>query len=423
MNKKTIIYIVLTVIIIFLILIFCGYPFFEEFNYIFLLFIRGIIIYDIINIVRKSEKGTSYIKFIISIITELLLIASGSTSDGDIGNLFTYIALLLIGIRFIISLIEFKKNFSYKNISYKGEPYMNKKKIYISITVTITILLFMIMFFLPETSLRGFFYSGLDILFLLLLEAIVFYDITKAVKNPDKIINYVNIIIFNIFVLFKIIDLVDEFVNFIMISISILRIISIIIGIAFKKIPVLKHNTKKIIIGTIATTVICLLIFTIIKSVIIIKIPYQTCHSNLWTSPNLKIIQNINELDKLFNEDLINDEVLEYHVNTEMVYNKPIKDLLKDNKENVIEKFDIDNDFFDKYYLVFVSEYSGNTASPIGIDYVTYNKTNNQVRFIQEDTRGTKIGGSPIVTYSSYFVKIEKKYLGDVSWETKYKPF
>lgn len=190
------------------------------------------------------------------------------------------------------------------------------------------------------------------------------------------------------------------------------------LGIVFKK----KHNTKKIIIGTIATIASCLLIFTIIKSIIIIKIPYQTCHSNLWTSPNLKIIQNINELDKLFNEDLINDEVLEYHVNTEMVYNKPIKDLLKDNKENVIEKFDIDKDFFDKYYLVFVSEYLGNTASPMGIDYVTYNKTNNQVRFVQEDTRGTKTG-STIVTYSSYFVKIEKKYLGDVSWETKYKPF
>lgn len=115
MNKKAILYIVLTIIIIVLVLIFCGYPFFEEFNYIFLLFIRGLIIYDIINISRKSEKCTSYIKFIISITTELLLICSGSTLDGNIGNLFIYIALLLIGVRFIIGLIELKKNLKYKN--------------------------------------------------------------------------------------------------------------------------------------------------------------------------------------------------------------------------------------------------------------------------------------------------------------------
>lgn len=308
---------------------------------------------------------------------------------------------------------------------------MNKKKVYIGITITITILLFTIMFFLPETSLRGFFYSSLDILFLLLLEAIVFYDITQTVKNPNKIINYINIIIFNIFLLSKIIDiidLVDESITFIMISILMLRCIATLISIVFKKIPVLKRNTKKIIIGTIATTIGCLLIFTIVKSIIIIKIPYQTCSvkysmggiSFLWEkSGKLSIIKTRNELDTIFNEDIINDYC---YRDAEVFFRKPVKDLLKDEKENVIEKFDIDKDFFDKYYLIFVSEYSGNTASPIGIDYVTYNKTNSQIRLVQEDTRGTKIGGD-VITYSSYFVRIEKKYFGEVSWETKYKPF
>jgi len=315
---------------------------------------------------------------------------------------------------------------------------MKKRKIFIGITIAITLLLFAVMVLLPKTSLRGFVYSNLHIVSLLLLEAIVFYDIAQAMKNPDKKSNYIKITIFNIFIIIAIVSIMGDVSPFIFIipfSVSIPRVVIIMISILdkrisslkdtksnnFKKILTLKINIKKIIIATIS----CLLLFMIIKSMIIVKIPYQV-HCNTLLSGKLRVIQNMNELNELFNEDIISEQSLIFQQLEAQGKLEESKDLLKKEKEEakqeVIEKFGIDNNFFNKYYLVFFSDASGNTAEPMGIDYITYNKINKQVKLVQEDAIVRGIGGD-VSSHCSYFVKIDKKYFGEVGWKTKYKLF
>ena len=302
---------------------------------------------------------------------------------------------------------------------------MKKRKIYISITIIITLLLYGIMAFLPKTSLRGFFYSAYYILFLLLLESIAIYDITKVFKNPDKQINYINIIIFNVCIIITmkgIMDYIGFFIPIIMICVLISRGIATIISICITKIPSIKVNFKKIIIVTISS---CIL-FISIKSIIIIKVPhqiyYETC---LWTG-KLRVIQNMNEFNELFNEDIISEDlqaiqILKAQQKLEES-NDAWQELKEKSKKEIVAEFNIDDKFFDKYYLVFTSDASGNTAEPMGFAYITYNKMNKRVALIQEAPILPGIGGD-VYSSCSYFIKIEKKYFGEVEWKTKYKLF
>ena len=112
MNRKNIIYVILAIMIVPIIF---GYPFLE-FHYLFLLYMRGIIFYDIINIIKNPDKCISYIKYVISIATELLFICSGCCLDRYPYHLFIYVALTLIGIRLIIGIIEIKKKLGNERI-------------------------------------------------------------------------------------------------------------------------------------------------------------------------------------------------------------------------------------------------------------------------------------------------------------------
>jgi len=370
--------------------------------YVLLPLIRGIIIYDIISIIKQDAKRMNYIKYIVSISAELLCILSEWRYDSTI-----YIALLALGIRIFMELIGKKKT-------------TQKTKKWSISNINITIIIIML-FFIIAIIIEN--YLLFNALILLLLEFIVLYDIKRTVKDPNTVVNYLNIIIFNILALLISIPVLsiyyDFLVYYVVISLLLLRIIVTLICIMFKKIPVIKRNKRKIMISAIISCVSCLIIVLVVKSLIIVRVPYQICglipgrEIKFLETDKLKVINNINDLENLFK--VYNDENKYY--NAENIH-------YSEGKEKIIKEFGINKDFFDKYYLIFINEVTGNSATPKGIDYIIYNKSKNQLKFIQETTIQQRISaGADVMSYSSYFVKIEKKYAGEVSWKTKYKPF
>lgn len=132
----------------------------------------------------------------------------------------------------------------------------------------------------------------------------------------------------------------------------------------------------------------------------------------------IQTIQSMEELEKIFKEaeekwKLLYGSYANFGVEN---YNWEQK------KKDLIEDFEINDKFFDKYYIIFIVEYWSNTADKTGVDYITYNRLNNQINLVQQDTRISRSGGC-ICGYNTYFVKIDKKYDGTVEWKIKYVPF
>ena len=368
--------------------------------------IRGLIIFDIINMVKKPEKGTRHIEYIMSIIVELLFILLQCREE----NIFFYIAVIVIVIKIFIRLFE-------------KEATNNNKNKYTNITRIITLLLFFLAIIIEFFDYE--FIPIISIFLLAFLEELVRYDITKVVNSPDRIMNYINIAVFNLFILMAINLSSMRFASITTIIIMltiIIRVFVILICKKIKKKPTTKHKITKIIIGIIS----CIVIFIIIKSIIVIKIPYDVYYNTVLSPKKLMVINNEKEFNELFNEDIINEQVQELEILQAQGKLKEKKDLIQElketSKQNLIEEFGIDDKFFDEYYLVFFADASGNTAVPMGIDYITYNKINKKVKFVQKDTiiRGF---GVDDYSYCSYFVKIDKKYFGEVGWKTEYVLF
>lgn len=53
------------------------------------------------------------------------------------------------------------------------------------------------------------------------------------------------------------------------------------------------------------------------------------------------------------------------------------------------------------------------------IDYIMYDKSNDKVKFIQEELKGNN-QGTIVISYNHCFVKLPKEYIGEVECETKY---
>ena len=185
----------------------------------------------------------------------------------------------------------------------------------------------------------------------------------------------------------------------------------------FKKFELLKKNKMKIILALIIIVLMCIMI----NKLIIIKIPYQEYEAqslNGMFNNSIKVIKNMKDLDTLLEEK----EMLSLEMSTattQQRINDYINKKFEEEKKKIIETFKIDNDFFNKYYIILINDVSGNTASPLGFDYITYNRINKNIHLVQKDNPFATIGGC-VMSYKCSFVKIEKKYMGEINWETKY---
>ena len=296
---------------------------------------------------------------------------------------------------------------------------MNKRNKIFSIIVVFIVALavilkeYVILLFLPAALIVFLFFN---------------YDVKKFREKPRKFISFINLIISSILLLgmlmsfLRIIGEIDflsynidnlnyfvldfddyiEYFAIIFIALLILRIIILIFLIMFEKFSILKNNKKKIVIAVVILMIFCVLL----KNFIIVKIPYKIFDvgDKYWgQEEGIEIIKDINELNMIFSTKYLAEKQEDYLI-------------------ELIKEFEIDDNFFDNYYLVFVVEVTGNTAQPIGIDDITYNRLSRKINFIQEDFRGNRTGLC-VMTTSSYFIKIDKKYNGEIEWKIKYIPF
>ena len=247
------------------------------------------------------------------------------------------------------------------------------------------------------------------------------YYIRKIYKKDKDKINYLGIIYFIIMILIGISATGCSIIAYYLFVFLIFFWI-IINGIyfIFTKFEILKNNKMKIILAII----IVVLMSFIINKLIVTKIPYQEYEAqslNGIFNNCIKVIENMEDLDNLLeNKEILSLEwstsIAETEINaTDNYVNKKIEE----EKKKLIETFKIDDDFFNEYYIIFIHNLTGNTAVPLGVDYITYNRMNKEIHLVQKDIPFAAEGSS-VITYKCSFIKIDKKYMGEINWKTKY---
>lgn len=296
-----------------------------------------------------------------------------------------------------------------------------------------TVLLIVLTIFL---LILGIFTEERWILVLLQLEIIIcsfVYDINKIGINKKSIINYINLIISIIGLIVWLMACFADGFFYIFIILVLLKIGSIML----EEISILKRNKKKILIIIAIIVSLVTIIATeyfILKKIYIKKVPfkiYKSYEIYNWTYFNekefpIRKVTTKEELDALFNEifnkgcqqylryskeeldeDRLKKKYEEYHIKT----------------EEFVKEINIDDDFFDEYYLICGLYASRNGASHFNLDYITYNKINRKIELIKEKDYRNKVAVGPSVMGSSfaYFIKVSKEYTGQtIEWKTKY---
>lgn len=270
------------------------------------------------------------------------------------------------------------------------------------------------------------------------LECIVVYDMVRIIKDKNKIVNYINLVLSNISVLFLFISITEVDFDLAIKSIQLL-ILRVLIDAVFiiRKNQILKKIAIIILIIVLLIIVIISGCYIYTTKTTLVKVPYEVCgvidyngvNGYNWSRyfgdirPGFKKIESSNQLNASFETIQNNfvDTIFEYgydKLKEEREINRS-KEELSQKRKNLEQQFEINQDFFNKYYIIEVNESSGNSSSPMGIDYIMYDKSNDKIMFIQEDLKGNNQGAT-VMSYNHYFVKLPKEYIGEVEWETKY---
>ena len=300
-----------------------------------------------------------------------------------------------------------------------------------------TVLLIVLTIFL---LILGIFTEERWILVLLQLEIIIcsfVYDINKIGRNIKSIINYINLIISIIgWTVWLMACFADGFF-YIFIILVLLKIGSIML----EEISILKRNKKKILIIIAIIVSLVTIIATeyfILKKIYIKKVPFKIYKSHEvynWSYFSeqgfpIRKVTTKEELDNLFNEIFNKSWQHHYGYSNVEVDENILKERYKERykeyhikTEEFVKEINIDDDFFDEYYLICGLYTSRNGASHFDLDYITYNKINRKIELIEEKDYRNKVAVGPSVMGSSfaYFIKVSKEYTGQtIEWKTKY---
>ena len=191
----------------------------------------------------------------------------------------------------------------------------------------------------------------------------------------------------------------------------------------------IKRKKLLLVLGLLIVIVTILGIYIFINKVVVTSVPYEIYNvayqdNSYYLFGGIKkveTIRNVTELNNLFENfrtdlkkvaerDGLDEEfILETERNQNIV------------KENLLNRFNIWNDsFFNNYFLIFTQE-TGSSSNNYNINDIIYNRFSQELNLIRRVRRDKGVGAvNADIVATSYFIKIDKKYLGNVVWKYQY---
>lgn len=189
--------------------------------------------------------------------------------------------------------------------------------------------------------------------------------------------------------------------------------------------PILKRNIKKISIVTLSIVIVCIVGIKVNT----VKLKYNIYQRtiNYYYGMNSSeedaiIITSKDEFEefidnkiKLIEEQIYRRYSYNGRLNKRVPFVKEEIDKLETYKQNVISELGIDEQFFDKYNVIYGIYHKGiNAGSPRSIRSVKYNRIKDKI-FVEFDDSISY--GTADSAYYEYFIKIDKKYDAQVEWK------
>lgn len=253
--------------------------------------------------------------------------------------------------------------------------------------------------------------SSLAIFMPIIMFIIDIIMLATSKKNINLIKFMISVIM--IFTTMGLVILTTELLDFIILE-SILQIILNLIEIITIS-PILRRNIKKISIVTLSIVIVCI----IGVNVNTVKLKYNIYQRTInyyyginSSKEDATIITSKDEFEEFIDNKI---KLIEEQIYKRDSFVKEEIDRLETYKQNVISELEIDEQFFDKYNVIYGIYHKGiNAGSPRSIRSVKYNRIKDKIFIEHEVSSGY---GTMDSAYYEYFIKIDKKYDAQVEWK------